>query len=69
MRRASEARCNLPPGGDSAKVRKGGSGGHGLPPDIVQALDARWREIVTPATGFADYAALEAEIRRRGARL
>src|SRR6185503_16738110 len=27
MRPASEARCNLPPGSDSAKVRKGGSAG------------------------------------------
>ena len=28
MRAASEVRCNLPPGSDSAKVRQGGSGGH-----------------------------------------
>ena len=68
MRTASEARCNLPPGSDSAKVRKGGSGGHKaeLPLQVTQALDAKWREMVTPATGFADYAALEAEVRRRG---
>jgi len=67
MRAASERRCNLPPGSDSAKVRKGGSGGHRaeLSPAISAALDARWREVVTPATGFADYAALEAEVRRR----
>ncbi|HEX2816488.1 MAG TPA: sulfotransferase domain-containing protein [Phenylobacterium sp.] len=70
MRTASEARCNVPPGGDSAKVRKGGSGGHRaeLSPEISAALDAKWAEIVTPATGFADYAALEAEVRRRNAR-
>jgi hypothetical protein len=69
MRAASEARCNLPPGSDSAKVRKGGSGGHRaeLSPEIAAALDARWTEVVTPATGFADYAALDAEIRRRTA--
>jgi hypothetical protein len=69
MRAASEARCNLPPGSDSAKVRKGGSGGYKaeLSPRIAEALDARWRQIVTPATGFADYAALEAEVRRRNA--
>jgi len=69
MRTASEARLNLPPGSDSAKVRKGGSGGHRaeLSPQIAAALDAKWREVVTPATGFADYAALEAEVRRRGA--
>jgi hypothetical protein len=67
MRTASETRCNLPPGSDSAKVRKGGSGGHRaeLTPEIAAALDAKWAELVTPATGFADYAALEAEIRRR----
>ena len=65
MRAASEVRCNLPPGGDSAKVRTGGVGGHAkeLPADVAAALDAKWREHVTPATGFADYAALEAALR------
>jgi hypothetical protein len=67
MRTASEVRCNLPPGSDTAKVRKGGSGGHTaeLSPAIAAAIDAKWAEVVTPATGFADYAALEAEVRRR----
>ena len=67
MRTASETRCNLPPGSDSAKVRKGGSGSHRqeLSPEVSAALDAKWAEFVTPATGFADYAALEAEVRRR----
>lgn len=66
MRTASEVRCNLPPGSDSAKVRKGGSGGHRqeLSPQIDAAIDAKWREVVTPVTGFADYAALEAAVRR-----
>jgi hypothetical protein len=65
MREVSEARCNLPPGSDSAKVRKGGVGGHRaeLPAEIGAALDAKWAELVTPATGFADYAALEAAVR------
>lgn len=65
MRALSEVRCNLPPGGDSAKVRKGGVGGHTkeLPADISAALDAKWREVVTPVTGHADYAALEADLR------
>jgi hypothetical protein len=69
MHAASEVRCNLPPGGDSAKVRKGGSGGHRteLSPEIGAAIDARWAEVVTPMTGFGDYAALEAEVRRRSA--
>lgn len=65
MRRVSEVRCNLPSGSDSAKVRQGGSGGHvkDLPPEIAARMDARWREVVTPATGFADYASLEAALR------
>jgi hypothetical protein len=64
MRTASEARCNLPPGSDSAKVRKGGSGqGKAeLTPELMALLDAQWARIVAPATGLADYAALEAEM-------
>lgn len=64
-RKVSELRCNLPPGSDSAKVRQGGVGGHKaeLTPDILARLDARWRELVTPVTGFADYAALETSLR------
>ncbi|HEY3697434.1 sulfotransferase domain-containing protein [Phenylobacterium sp.] len=67
MREASETRCNLPPGSDSAKVRNGRVGEHRteLPPGIAAGLDAIWAERVTPLTGFADYAALEAELRRR----
>lgn len=66
MRTASETRCNLPPGSDSAKVRKGGSGqGKAeLTPALMALLDEQWAKIVTPATGFADYAALQAEIGR-----
>ena len=69
MRRVSEERCNIPPGSDSAKVRKGGGVGHRdeLPAEIGELLDARWTRIVMPVTGFADYAALEAELRRRAA--
>jgi hypothetical protein len=65
MREVSEARCNLPPGSDSAKVRKGGVGGHKaeLPPALAAILDAKWTELAAPATGFADYAALEAAVR------
>ncbi len=65
MRAASEARCGLPKGSDSAKVRQGGVGGHRLElsPHLVAALDARWCDVVTPATGFADYAAFEAAVR------
>jgi hypothetical protein len=68
MRAVSEARCNLPPGSDSAKVRKGGVGGHKaeLPAEVAAALDAKWAELVAPATGFADYAALDAAARALG---
>ena len=65
MRRLSEERCGLPPGGDSAKVRIGkvGSHRHELPAETAAALDARWREVVTPKLGFPDYASLEAALR------
>jgi hypothetical protein len=65
MRRLSEERCGLPPGGDSAKVRAGkvGSHRHELAPETAAALDARWTEVVTSNLGFADYAALEAALR------
>ncbi|HLI65959.1 MAG TPA: sulfotransferase domain-containing protein [Caulobacteraceae bacterium] len=66
MRELSEARCNLPAGSDSAKVRKGGVGGHRqeLPPEIAAEIDAAWTEQVAPVLGFPDYAALEAELRK-----
>lgn len=65
MRTASETRCGLPPGSDSAKVRKGGVGGHAaeLPSEIAAQLDAKWVEIAAPATGFTDFAALDAALR------
>jgi hypothetical protein len=65
MRKMSEERCNLPPGSDSAKVREGRVGSHvkELPSDIAAELDAIWTRLVTPHTGFADYAALEAALR------
>lgn len=64
LRRLSEDRAGLPPGGDSAKVRKGGSGSGRaeLPASVVEALDAKWAEIVAPATGFPDYAAFTAAL-------
>jgi hypothetical protein len=67
MREASERRCGLPPGSDSAKVRQGGSGGYrqALSPETAAELDAQWRKLVTPSTGFADYAAFEAALRAR----
>ena len=67
MRTLSEARCGLPPGSDSAKVRKGGVGGHvtELPAEIAAQLDAKWAEIAAPATGFANFAALDAALHGR----
>jgi len=67
MRTMSEERGGLPKGSDSAKVRKGGVGGHKqeLPASVSQALDEVWATDVLPRTGFADYQSLEAEIRRR----
>lgn len=67
MRQMSEQRCGLPPGSDSAKVRKGGVGGHRneLPAEVSAAMDAMWQTMVTPKLGFPDYASLESELRRR----
>jgi hypothetical protein len=50
MRKISEGHCNLPPGGDSSKVRKGGVGGHKqeLTLQIAGTLDAIWFERVAP---------------------
>ena len=67
MRQLSERLCNLPPGSDSAKVRQGGVGGHrqALPEEIIAAIDAVWKRIVTPRTGHADFASLDADLRQR----
>jgi hypothetical protein len=65
IREVTETRCNLPLGSDSAKVRKGAVGGHRseLPAAVGAALDAKWAELAAPATGCADYQALELKIR------
>ncbi len=67
MRRLSEERCGLPPGSDSAKVRAGGGGRRAseLPNDLAAEIDAVWTRLIEPATGFADYAALDAAVRGR----
>jgi hypothetical protein len=64
MREYTEERCNLPPGGDSAKVRQGKVGGHvtELPVSVSADMDAIWTRLVTPKTGFADYAALQSAL-------
>ncbi|HEX2591028.1 MAG TPA: hypothetical protein VHL34_06010, partial [Rhizomicrobium sp.] len=65
MRALSERAGGLPPGSDSAKVREGkvGKNRRELPQDLADEIDAIWREIVTPKTGFADYVALSATLR------
>lgn len=69
LRRLSEARAGLPPGSDSAKVRRGGVGGHRdlISPELSLRMDQMWAATVTPITGHADYAALEADVRRLAA--
>jgi hypothetical protein len=68
-RRMAEARAGVPPGGDSAKVRQGRVGGWlgAIGPDLDLRMDELWAATVTPITGHADYAALEADVRRLGA--
>lgn len=67
LRELSEKRCGFAPGSDSAKVRKGGVGGHKkeLPPEIGAAIDAAWVEHVEPETGLSDYASLDMALRAR----
>ena len=60
MRELSERVADVPPGGDSAKVRAGQVGEHAqyFSDDTTAALDAVWAKDITPQTGFADYAAM-----------
>ncbi|MBV1878081.1 MAG: sulfotransferase domain-containing protein [Pseudomonadales bacterium] len=60
----SEQRCSLPAGSDGAKVRIGQAGGHQqiLSAATSEALDQVWQEKITPVLGFANYAALLAEL-------
>ena len=69
LRGLSETRAGLPPGSDSAKVRQGGVGGHrdAISPDLALRMDQMWAATVTPITGHATYAALEADVRRLAA--
>ncbi len=64
-RRLAEARGALPPGGDASKVRQGRVGGHrnAIGAELSRRMDQIWAETVTPVTGHADYAALEADVR------
>ena len=62
MRQLSEESI-LPLGSDSAKVRAGTVGDHGLSADTVAAIMAKWREVVSPATGFDNYETLIESLR------
>jgi hypothetical protein len=68
MREATETRCGLPAGSDSAKVRSGLVGGHRavLPAATAAALDAKWASTIEPALGFADYESLLTSLAARG---
>jgi hypothetical protein len=69
LRRLSEERCNLPPGGDASKVRGGGVGRHKqeLPHEFAAAFDVVWKKIVTPEIGFPAYESFRVELDGRGA--
>jgi len=60
MRNRSEEIAGLPPGGDSAKVRKGAVGEHKkhLSPDLQAKIAQAWAEEIIPSTGYVDYAAM-----------
>jgi hypothetical protein len=66
MRERSERVAGLPPGSDSAKVRKAGQTRRrdALPESLLRELDSIWLSDVTPRTGFSDYAALEIELQK-----
>ncbi len=59
MRQKSESIGGLPPGSDSAKVRKGKVGEHRyeLPVEISEELDQRWRDEIGSVLGFESYQA------------
>ncbi len=65
IRSLSEEKAGLPPGSESAKVRKGvtGDGRRHLDPEVIEALDQVWREEITPVTGHRCYEELVEELR------
>ena len=60
MRERSEVACDLPPGGDSSKVRSGEVGGHRveLSDEFLAELDATWSKTITADLGIPSYEAL-----------
>ncbi len=61
LRRKSEENV-LPKGSDSSKVRVGKVGAHDLGEETVAALNAKWRELVMPISGFENYEELIASL-------
>ena len=54
LREQSEGRV-LPLGSDSSKVRVGEVGAYDFKNETIDAFTHKWREIVTPVTGFDTY--------------
>ena len=54
LRKQSEENV-LPPGSDSSKVRAGEVGAYEFKNETIAAFNDKWREIVTPVTGFGTY--------------
>ena len=57
LRKQSEEKM-LPAGSDSSKVRAGKVGVYDFKEETIAAFDDKWREIVTPVTGFNTYEGL-----------
>lgn len=66
MREHSERIAGLPPGSDSAKVRKGEIGAHWyeLPPAVSDKMDQIWQEEIAVPLGFPTYQELRAALAR-----
>jgi hypothetical protein len=64
MHAASVRLCGLPDPINTGKVRRGRVGGHAdeMSSALSARVDQRWREIVTPALGFDNYAELAAAL-------
>mmetsp|Transcript_2634 Transcript_2634/g.6189 ORF Transcript_2634/g.6189 Transcript_2634/m.6189 type:complete len:307 (-) Transcript_2634:109-1029(-) len=58
----NNVRVGLPEdaGLESSKVMNGGRRKVTLPTEILQRLDAKWKELVTPVTGYATYSDMKA---------
>ncbi len=64
LRERSERVCGLPPGSDSAKVRRGrvGEHRHELRPALLEALEQAWNEEIAAPLGLGSYEVLRAAL-------